>query len=178
MLNLKVFSHALMMLAIFGMIASADTPSRETTLLDLKAKRVQRQEANSSLLGFTSTPLFYTLDDHRVVVVIRIENSKGFPVSGNVYAFAKDVTAEGIAKWVNNQHSDGLFPDVPEPTTTVKLPAEACQSLQNKLLGKKSVNDTIYNHYSVDIKLSDVKVNDQFRLKEHKETVNVYVVAK
>lgn len=178
MLNLQVLPVAVMMLAMLGMIASADTPSKETTLLDLKGKSVQRREANSSLLGFTSTTLFYTLDDHRVVVVIRIENSKGFPVSGNVYAFAKDVTAEGIAKWVNNQHSDGLFPDVPEPRTTVKLPAEACQSLQSKLLDKKSVNGTAYNHYSVEIKLSEVKVNEQFRLKEHKDTVNVYVVAK
>ena len=178
MLNLKVFPVALILLATFGMIASADTSPKETTRLDLKGKNVQRQEVSSSLIGLTSTTVFYTLDDHRVVVVIRIDNTKGFPVSGNVFAFAKDVTAEGIAKWLNNQHSDGLFPDVPEPKTTVKLPAEACQSLKSKLLGKKTVNDTTYNHYSVEIKLSEFKVNEQFRLQEHKDTVNVYVVAK
>lgn len=178
MLNLKAFSVVLILLATSGMIMSADTSPKETTPLDLKGKKVQRQEVNSTLIGFTSTTVFYTLDDHRVVVAIRIGNTKGFPVSGNVYTFAKDVTAEGIAKWLNNQHSDGLFPDVPEPRTTVKLPADACQSLKSKLLGKKTVNDTTYNHYSVEIKLSEFKVNEQFRLQEHKDTVNVYVVAK
>jgi len=178
MLNLKVLPVTLILLATFGMIASADTSSKETTPLDLKGKNVQRQEVSSSLIGLTSTTVFYTLDDHRVVVVIHIDNTKGFPVSGKVCEFAKDVTPEGMAKWLNNQHSDGLFPDVPEPKTTVKLPAEACQSLKSKLLGKKTVNDTTYNQYSVEIKLSEVKVNEQFRLQEHKDTVNVYVVAK
>ncbi len=179
MLNLKALPVALILLATFGMIASADASSKETTPLDLKGKNVQRQEVSSSLIGLTSTTVFYTLNDHRVVVVIQIDNTKeGFPVSGKVYEFAKDVTPEGMAKWLNNQHSDGLFPDVPEPKTTVKLPAEACQSLESKALGKKTVNDTTYNQYSVEIKLSEVKVNEQFRLKKCKDTVNVYVPAK
>ena len=179
MLNLKAIPVTLILLATFGMIAAADTPSKETTPLDLKGKKVQRREISSSLIGFTSTTVFYTLDDHRVVVVIYIDNTKkGFPVSGKVCEFAKDVTPEGMAKWLNNQHSDARFPDVPEPKTTVKLPAEACQSLESKLLGKETVNDTTYNRYSVEIKLSEVKVNEHFRLKEYKDTVNVYVAAK
>lgn len=67
---------------------------------------------------------------------------------------------------------------MPEPKTTVKLPAEACQSLASKLLGKITVNDSTYTQYSVEIKLSEIKVNEQFRLKECKDTVNVYVAAK
>lgn len=75
------------------MLASADTSSKETTPLDLKGKNVQRQEVSSSLIGLTSTTVFYTLNDHRVVVVIHIDNTKeGFPVSGKVCEFAKDVT--------------------------------------------------------------------------------------
>lgn len=179
MVNLKAVPVTLILLATFGMVAAADTPSKESTLLDLKGKKVQRQEVSSSLIGFTSTTVFYTLDDDRVVVVIHIDNTKkGFPVSGKVCQFARDVTPEVMSKWVNNQHSDALYPDVPEPRTTVKLPAGACQSLESKLLGKEAVNNTTYNQYSVEIKISGVKVNEQFRLHEHKDTVKVYVVAK
>ena len=179
MRNLKVLPVTLFLLTTFGMTTAADPPSKEAISLDLKGKMVKRLEVSSSQIGFTSTRIFYTLDEHRVVVVIHVDNAKkGFPVTGKVCQFARDVTSENLAKWLNNQHSDGLFPDVPEPLATVRLPAEAWQSLGSKLLGQKTVIGTTYNMHSVEIKLTGVKVNEQFRLQEFKDTVNVYVVAK
>jgi hypothetical protein len=156
------------------------TQSQETTSLDLKGMNVKRQVVNGNNGGlFTKTWVFYTLEDHRVVVVICIDKEKkGFPVSGEVFMFAKDATLKDIAKWVNNQHSDGLYPDIPEPKTTIKLPAESCQSLECKLLGKETSPPFPCDQYSVEIKLSEVKVNEQYRLQEHKDTVNVPVEAK
>lgn len=179
MLSRNSFHVTLILLATFGMTATADEPSKEATPLDLKGKKVQRSEVSESQIGYTSTKVFYTLGDHRVVVVVQIDNAKkGFPVTGTVYQFAKDVTPEEMAKWVNNQHSDALFPDVPEPKVTAKLPAESCRSLESKLLGQKKANETTYNEYSVEIKLTETKVNEHFRLQEFKDTVKVYVVAK
>jgi hypothetical protein len=178
MFTLKTVPLTVALLAAFVATATADEPSKGAAPLDLKVKTVKRLEVSQSQIGFTSTKVFYTLADQRVVVVIDIDNGKkGFPVSGKVCQFAKDVTLEGMAKWVNNQHSDGLFPNVPEPTATVKLPADACQSLESKLLGQKTVNDTAYNEYRVEIKLAETKVNDQLRLQELKDAVKVYVVA-
>jgi len=179
MFNLKAIPLKMTLLAMFVTTATADEPPKEPTPLDLKGKKVQRLEVNQSQIGFTSTKVFYTLGDQRVVMVIDIDNSKkGFPVTGKVCQFAKEVTTEDMAKWLNNQHSDGLFPDVPEPKVTVKLPADAFQSLESKLLGQKKANDTTYNEYRVEIKLTETKVNDRFRLEEFKDTVKVYVVAK
>ncbi len=179
MFDLKTPAVILILLATFGMAASADKPSKGTTPLDLKGKKVKRLEASQSQIGFTSTRVFYTLEDQRAVVVIHIDNTKkGFPVTGKVCQFAADVTPEDMAKWLNNQHSDGLFPDVPEPKVTVQLPAEACQCVGSKLLGQKKALDTTYDHYSVEIKLAEVKVNEKFQLQEFKDTASVYVVAK
>ena len=179
MFNLTAIPLKMTLLAMFVTTATADEPPKEPTPLDLKGKKVQRLEVNQSQIGFTSTKVFYTLGDQRVVMVIDIDNSKkGFPVTGKVCQFAKEVTTEDMAKWLNNQHSDGLFPDVPEPKVTVKLPADAFQSLESKLLGQKKANDTTYNEYRVEIKLTETKVNDRFRLEEFKDTVKVYVVAK
>lgn len=176
---LKGLPITLVMLTTLSMISAAEIPSKETALLDLKGKNVQRLEVSDSLIGRTSTKVFYTLGDQRVVVVIHVDNmKKGFPVTGKVCQFAKDTTPEDLAKWLNNQHSDALFPDVPEPKTTVELPAKVCQSLASKLLGQKTVNDNTYNEYSVEIKLTEAKVNEQLRLQQFTDTVKVYVVAK
>ncbi|MFN8857669.1 MAG: hypothetical protein ACK50P_19025 [Planctomycetaceae bacterium] len=175
MFNRKLSTVALILLATFAMIVTAGEP----TPLDLTGKKVQRLEVSASLIGYTSTKVFYTLGDDRVVVAVQVENSKkGFPVTGTVYQFAKDVTLEDMGKWLNNQHSDALFPDVPEPKVMVRLPAESCRTLESKLLGQKRANETTYDEYRVEVKLAEAKVNEQFRLKEFKDTVKVYVVAK
>lgn len=176
MLNVIAPRIAFVLLATFGMTAAADVPPKPATALDLNGKTVKRQEVSSSPNGLTSTTVFYALDEHRVVVVIHVDNTReDFPVTGKVFAFAEGTDAEGIARWLNNQHSDGLFPNVPEPTAKIRLPAEACQSLEGRLLGERKVIDTTYSHHRVGIKISEVTVNERFRLKEHEDTVNVFV---
>jgi hypothetical protein len=175
MLNLKV-SVVVLLLAMCGLTTAADKPPAKSIKLDLQGEKVQRHEYSQSQIGFTSTKVFYMLHDHRIVVAVIIDNAKkGFPVEAKVYEFAKEVTPADLAKWLNNQHSDGLFPDVPEPKATIKLPAEACGSLQGKLLGQKAVNNTTYNQYQVEIKFNTVQVNESIKLQEFKDTANVYV---
>ncbi len=169
----------LIVLILTVLAAAKDPPAQQTTPLDLKGKKVQRQEVAQSQIGFTSTTVFYTLGSERVVVAIHIDNvKKGFPVTGKVHQFAKDVSPEDMDKWVNNQHSDALYPDVPEPKDTVKLPTKACKSLESKLIGKTTVNGTTYNQYNVEFMLEKVKVNEQLRLLEHKDAAKVYVATK
>jgi hypothetical protein len=177
MLKLKTFSAALALFATLTTIAAADPQSDAGVQLDLSGAEVKREEHSQTLIGYTSTQVFYTLPEHQAVVVIRVDNKKdGFPVTGKVYSFAKETNAEDLAKWVNNQHSDGLFPEVPEPEATVDLPAEACRSLEPQPLGQQSINDTTYKSYRVGVKLSGVKINDQFRLKQHTDSVTVHRV--
>lgn len=165
---------ALLLLPNFATFAGGDRP----TPLDLNAKTVQRQEVNQTQIGFASTRVFYTLGESRVVVVLHVDNTKKeFPVTGKVCQFAKDTPIEGLAKWVNNQHSDGLFPDVPEPVSTDKLPADACRTLSSKHLGQRSVLDVTYDQFAVEIQV-DRHASGRYRLEAFKDRVNVYVKAK
>ncbi len=175
MTRLKALPATLIVLAALGPAPAADGPAAS---LDLSGKGVKKFEVSQSQIGFTSTRVFYTLSDQRVIVVIHIDNTTKFPVNGKVCRFGKDVTADGMAKWLNNQHSDGLFPDVPEPEVSTKLPPEACKVLASKLLGKEQGVQGAYEKYSVEFKIDEVKVNDQLLLKEFKDTVKVFVPVK
>lgn len=99
-------------------------------------------------------------------------------MNGKVCRFGKDVTADGMAKWLNNQHSDGLFPDVTEPEMSTILPSEACKVLASKLLGKEQGVQGAYEKYSVEFKIDEVKVNDQLLLQEFKDMLKVFAPVK
>lgn len=170
---------ALVLSATLTMISAAEPAAKGAAPLDLSAKGVQRLEVSQSQIGFTSTRVFYTLGERHLVLVLHVDNTrKEFPVTGKVVQFADDVPPEALAKWVNNQHSDGLYPDVPQPKSVVDLPAQACRSQASKLLGQKQVLNTTYNEYRVEIELAETKANDQLQLRSFKDAVKVYVGAK
>ena len=52
------------------------------------------------------------------------------------YVPDEKTTEEGLKKWLNNQHSDGLFPEVPIPTSTGELPAGVCAVTGHKLTAR------------------------------------------
>lgn len=173
-------SPAILFLFVTCVLSAATAaPAQETATLDLSDKNVKREEISESLIGRTSTKLFYTVADQHAVVVIHIDNTKKeFPAAGKVYVFDKASTAEDLAKWVNNQHSDGLFPDVPEPKAALDIPAEACKTVESKFLGKTAANNTTYEQHAVVVKISNVDVSKQLKIKEFKDTAKVYVLAK
>ncbi|MFN9720202.1 MAG: hypothetical protein ACK58L_16000 [Planctomycetota bacterium] len=178
-MNLNSIPITLLLLVTLGMTVAADKPPQEITPLDLKGKNVERLETSASQIGLTRTQVFYTFSDHRVVVAIRIDNTdSNFPVTGSVCQFARDISPEQLAKWLNNQHSDAQFSDAPEPTAMIELPMNRCKTLRRKRLGQKAVNKTTYDEYSVEIMLAETKVNEQFQLQQFTDTVKVYVPAK
>ena len=144
--------------------------------LDAKAKNVKKLEVNVGFGGPRNTLIFYTFPDQKAVLRVTIDNkSKKFPVSATLYAFADEVTEEGLKKWLNNQHSDGLFPDVPNPVTTKKLPAESCQSLSHKFIEKTQARVGEFEKYAVSFKLSGVKPIGKFRIKDFSDKATVHL---
>lgn len=178
MFDVNALHTVLLLLISTSFAAAGDPPAKERTILTLKGKQVQRKEVASTETGLTSTSVFYTFEDERVVVSIHIDNARnGFPVTGKACWFANDVSPEDMAKWVNNQHSCARFPNAPTPQATVPLPADACRSLQGELLGQKTVRGTTYNEYRVEVAIADFNVNDQYRLQAFTDTASVYVAA-
>ena len=91
--------------------------------------------------------------------------------------FDPAVTKEDLAKWVNNQHSDGLFPDVPEPVETINLPEGTCRVTAKKLLGeeKHPPMNEIFQDHQITISVKAYKVEGKFDLGAFEEQSRVFL---
>jgi hypothetical protein len=148
-----------------------------SAILDLKGNGVKRYEANQTQIGFASTRVFYTVASHNTVVVVHVDNTdKKFAASCKAFVFGKGVTADDLAKWVNNQHSDALFADIPEPVVTHTLAAEAIKTVSSKLVGidKGGPRGDIYERYVVEFDASEAKLNGNLTLASFKDAATVY----
>jgi len=97
-----------------------------TALQDLKQKP-ERLEVRYSQLGYRDTLAFYSFFSKRRILVVNLGNrDESFPIRARVHQFAESVTEEGMRMWINNQHSDGLFVDVPMPLKTTAVSGETC----------------------------------------------------
>ena len=141
---------------------------------DLDVAGAKKQEIRHGQIGPRDTLIFYTFGKQDAVLQLNIKHAEGkFVLSGKMQIFKEGTGAEGMAKWVNNQHSCGLFPDVPKPST-VELPAKACMVLESKLLGVKAGGGgrvapgpngaPKFEDHSLKIQVSELKM-DGFRLK-------------
>ena len=148
----------------------------ENQVLDASGKHAQKLEVSSSLGGYRNTLIFYTFKDQKAVLKVLIDNKgKKFPVAATVYAFADNVTEDGLKKWLNNQHSDGLFPDVPNPVAVHKIPAGSCKTLSHKLINHTKESFGEYDNYSVAFQISGVAKAGKFRVKDFTDKATVHL---
>lgn len=165
---------ALVLPLVFAIAGLADAAERPLAKAD-----AEKKEVRYSMMGPRDTLLFYTFADQQAVLRLRIANKDAsFPVSGTVLLFDGKTTKEGLAKWLNNQHSDGLFPEVPEPVETVELPAEVCRVAEKKLLGEKENEGPAggtFADYQLKISVKGHKVEGKFDLKGFEDQAGVFI---
>jgi hypothetical protein len=79
---------------------------------------------------------------------------------------------------VNNQHSDGLFPDVPQPTLSSKLPDGTCTVTARELTGreKKPNGEDTFGDWKVKIAVKAHREAGKFHLPAFGDEANVFVV--
>ncbi|MCA9174959.1 MAG: hypothetical protein KDB14_10805 [Planctomycetales bacterium] len=145
-------------------------------ILDARGKETQRLEVGSSFGGYRNTLIFYTFNQQKAVLRVLIDNKDTkFPVSAVLYVFADDVTEDGLKKWLNNQHSDGLFPEVPEPVGTHKIPSMSCKATSHKLVDHTKQPFGEYDNYTVSIQLADLKPIAKFQIKDFTDKATVHI---
>ena len=150
--------------------------AKEAPMLELDAKNAQKQEVRHSMMGFRSTLIFYTFKDQKAVLRVLINNKdKTFPASGVIYVFDQGVTEEGLKKWLNNQHSDGLFPDVPQPTKTLKLSEKAMSVTAHKLIDHTKQHFGEFDNYAVTLEVKDDTDSLNYKLKGFKVETKVHI---
>lgn len=144
----------------------------------LDRKKAQRREVRHSMIGFRNTLLFYTFKDQQAVLTLSIGNTdETFPVKGKIHLFDAATTEEGLKKWVNNQHSDGLFPDVPTPVFTGELPGGSCRVTSHKQTGT-SPNPTspdTFKNYEVTLSVKEHAIDTKVKLSAFTDTATVHV---
>ncbi|MDG1151213.1 MAG: hypothetical protein P8Q54_09910 [Akkermansiaceae bacterium] len=144
----------------------------------LEADTTKELQIRHSMLGFRDTLLFYTFPDQQAVLRLHISSKdKTFPVTGIVYLFPAKTSSEGIKKWINNQHSDGLFPDIPSPHLIHKLPKDICKAVATKIIGEKKnfPNNRIFTDQEVMIAIKAHELQGQFKLAPFKDQSGIFI---
>jgi hypothetical protein len=157
--------------------------SAESTI-DPVAKSTTKVQVTQSLAGFRDTLMFYTFPAEKAVLTFRIDNQNDqFAIkSASLKIFKSDATADGISNWINNQHSCGLFPEVPEPVTTHDIPASAYSVISKKIAEAVVAqtgpeNQGKLNRYEVEFKIQKIPALGEFKIKDFTDTASVYVKA-
>lgn len=147
----------------------------------LDGRKAERLEVRDSMLGFRDTLLFFTFKDQRAILVLTIGNKDdSFPVTAKVHLFDESVTGEDLQKWINNQHSDGLFADVPEPVYSAELPEESCKVTSRKQTGTSKGPDgkAVFNDHEVKLSVGKHAVDGKFALPAFTAKAKVHVPQK
>ena len=152
------------------------TPLLAKDLLDAGDKDLPKIEVTNSMIGYRDTLRFYIFEQDRAVLCVHIDNKDTkFPVSAKLYTFAEGVNAEGIQKWVNNQHSDALFADAPEPNATHEIPAASCKMKSHELAKHSKAPNGEFDTYSVTFEIKDVPRLGDLKVKDFTDLATVHV---
>ena len=166
---------ALLTLCFVGPARMAEGADKAVKILEVD-ENTKKLEVRHSMIGFRSTLLFYTFDEQKTVLRLQFGNrDKTFPVSATAYIFDNGVTEAGLKKWLNNQHSDGLFPDVPQPVNTLKLPEKVCKVTSNKLLDNTKQRNGNFANYAVTFEVKDYTDKASIKVKGFKGNTKVHV---
>ena len=132
------------------------------------------------MLGFRNTLLFYTFKDQQAILTLSIGNTdETFPVKGKIHFFDDATTEEDLKQWINNQHSDGLFPEVPTPTFTGELPEGSCRVTSHKQTGTSEnpspISPARFKNYEVKLSVKEHAIDKKVKLSAFTDTALVHV---
>jgi hypothetical protein len=169
---------ALFTVFIASLACAEEKENKSSKALEV-TKSTKKLEVRESQIGYRDTLLFYTFTDQKAVLKLQIDNKdKSFPMAGTICIFADNVKEDDLNKWLNNQHSDGLFPDVPEPISTHKIPEKFCKVTSNKMIDRSKQEFGEYANYSVAFEVKDYADKNSVTLKGFSDTAKVHVKTK
>lgn len=172
---MKFKNLILLLFSLFSLKAMAEPVAAAR---ELAFKEAKKQQVTHSMVGIRDSLVFYALADQKAVLVLRIDHKDiMFAVTGTVYLFAPDTTEEGMGKWINNQHSDGLFPEVPEPIFHSQLPEGNVSIFERKLMGKEKqrLDNKEFSNYEVKLSIKEHRVQGKFHLVAFEDVAKVFL---
>lgn len=162
----------------FGFGLQADDKNSDP-VLNTKDKSVKRLESNRGFGGFTKTSVFYTFPEQAAILRVVIENQKKpFPITAILYTFKKGVSEKDLKKWLNNQTSDALYPDVPRPTEKKSLGDGVCKILKSKPGKEADGRIGKFIEYNVEFQLTKMGSVAGFQIKSFQDKASVFMKQK
>ena len=164
--------------SLFLLLAIIANPLYADRILD--GKKAKKLEVRHSMIGYRNTLLFYTFKDQQAILTLSIGNTdETFPVTGKIHLFDDATTDEGLTKWINNQHSDALFPDVPTPIFTGELPEGSCKVTSHKQTGTSEnpspISPATFKNYEVKLSVKEHAIDKKVKLSAFTDTALVHV---
>lgn len=147
-------------------------------VLDAGDDSVAKQEVRHSMLGVRDTVVFYSFPKQKAVLRVRIGNADTqFPLTAVLHTFAATTTAEGLKKWVNNQHSDARFVDAAKPVAKHDIPAALLKVESSRKTGRSQQHNGAFDDYKVKFRLGDFAPEGGPELKGFTGEATVHVKA-
>lgn len=153
----------------------------EQRLLDTAKSSVERLVVTSyfSLDRYGATQVFYFFKNEKAILHLTMANtSMDFNLLASVLVFDEAEKLEDIEKWINNQHSDGIYADPAVPLLSYPLSAEQAQVVASSFVEAQSgYNGDEYEHYKVEVFFDNV-LSEYFYLNSFNTTLPVFVKTK
>lgn len=118
MIAVRAALHVIAVTVVLGQALSLAGEREVAITPEMDAREVNRY---FSPHAHGPTQKFFVLPDAQVVVLVATMDGKS-DASAMVYVFPEDTTAEGIDRWINNRHSDALYPDAAVPQRAINVP--------------------------------------------------------
>ena len=158
--------------------AQVEKLASATSELELFIKASKKDQVRHSMMGPRNTLLFYTFATQKAVLAVQLDNKNStVTASGTLHIFDPSATEDSISKWVNNQHSDGLFVDAATPALSLKLPDGILTAKDRKFISreKQSPGDEVFSDYQVKIMAKEHRVEGKYRLYAFTDEANIFV---
>ncbi len=117
----------------------------------------------------------YNYEADNVILKVRISNDAlNLPIKATLYQFDPLEDDKAIAKWINNQHSDGLYPIVAQPIQQQDVSNEIKITSVGKgqeVIGQRG---EIYSKHEITYLVEELKIGS-FMINSFADTVYVHV---
>ena len=171
-----------LLILIFLLTFAGCTTGSAGRTLDYASQNVSVADINQyfSMLLHGNTLNIFHFEEQNAVLLVNLPNeSADLTLTATVHIFDEAETTETIGQWINNQYSDALFPEVPEPIESIVLGDSGHTFIATTLVGQESRQfGDEYDIYEVEYRINETQEEGQFTLNVFTYETVVYVMTK
>ncbi len=155
-----------------------DLPAIADPETELAIENARKFEVKSyySLYQYGPTQRFYIFDNDNLILHLRVPNHKmGGDIEGALLRFANSETPKTIDKWVNNSHSDALYPDAPEPVESIDIASFLTVTGHRQMQRQTGRAGEVYAPVEISFDLAPMVISGKF-VSGFSDDIIVYVM--